>query len=669
MNSRSINKRISGALSLMMAFSITAFPLATQAASTDAKTFDLVEITDFHGALTSSSTPPAPVAGVLAKDIRDVETANPTGTLVIGGGDLYQGTPVSNVLRGLPVQQAMSSIGMEVTALGNHEFDWGLKAITDTTMVGSKYAIVCANVYDKTTGKRVFEPYKIIEKNGVKIAIIGGITTQTPCIETPVNVANYRFTDNTTEINALVPEVRAKGATVVLAVIHEGSDPSDKSNASGPIFDIAGKLVGVDAVFGGHSHTIVAAKASNGIPVYIAKNAGKGYIDAKMTVGTDGKPSFICDASSYIAIDTDKPNGYKAATPSQDADVKTIVDAAAKQIGPKFDEVLGNTASDLKLNHTAPYESPLGDWAAEVTRSTEKADVGLVNAGGVRIDIPTGNITVGTVFTFMPFDDFLCTADMTKAQLKTILEQDLKDDGTGLEISGITVKYNPKSPSMNRVIDITRADGTPISDTEKLKVATIDFLATGGDGYKGFVDAGASVNGVLAHSDYINLRDALIQDVRDHKGITLPTGNHLVADSTTPAVTTTTQRIELNLTLNSTALKIRKNGTDSSATLSAAPVNPSGNTLVPVRGLYENLGAQVTWNDGNRTAIIQQGAQVITLTIGSDQLTVNGRSSKMPEAARIINGRLYLPLRAVAEQLGFQVNWNAANKQITVIQQ
>jgi 2',3'-cyclic-nucleotide 2'-phosphodiesterase / 3'-nucleotidase / 5'-nucleotidase len=514
-----LKKLTSWFAALALAVSIITPMSAVSANAATAKTFDLIEITDVHGSLIDSSTPPLPAAGVLANDVKAVKKANPTRTLIMGGGDLYQGSPISNVLYGVPVQKAMSSLGMEVTALGNHEFDWTLDKITNTTMKDAKYNIICANLYDKTTGKRVFDPYKIVEKDGVKIGIIGAITTETPTIVLPANVSNYKFTDIATEINGLVSEVKSKGADVVVALVHEGSNVPDTT--TGPIFDITNKLKGVDAVFGGHSHTIVTAKAANGIPIYIARNAAKGYIDAKMTVDSNGKASFVCDPSSYVAIDNANANGYKAANPVQDSDVKAIVDEAQKEVGPTFDQVIGNTSVDLTRNQDIqPYgESYLGNWNADVIRQKANADVAFQNNGGIRTDISKGDITTGTIYYLMPFDNEICTLDMTKAQIKVVLEQAVADGGKGIQLSGLKVKYDSGRKSMDRVIDIKRANGNEISDTEKLKVATNDFMMTGGDGFGGFVTAGGALNGVPVNDTHILVRDALIENVRANKGI------------------------------------------------------------------------------------------------------------------------------------------------------
>lgn len=495
---------------LISLYMLTPGLAAAATAANAPKVFDLIEITDLHGSIVDASN--RPVGGVLSQNINDIKKANPGRTLILGGGDLYQGMPVSNVLKGVPVQKVLSRMGMEVTTIGNHEFDWDLDTIINTTMKDATYSIVCANLYDKDTGKRVFNPYKIIEKDGVKIGIIGGITNETPTIVLPKYVENYEFKDLASEINSVVGEVKSKGADVVIALIHEGGIVGSDGSKSGPVFDIAKKLNGVDAILGGHTHTIVNAVSDNGIPIFIANSSGKGFQHIKMTVDADGKVSFT---GSYVDIYTDNPNGYKAANPIVDPNITAIVDAANAELGPLFNEVIGKTEENLtRTQMGSPFgESYLGNWSSDVIRKKAGADVGMQNNGGLRIDVPVGDITVGTIFAIMPFDNEICVINMNKAQIKTVLEQAFADDGKGIQLSGLKVRYDMSRPSGDRVVEITRENGASISDTEILKVATNDFMATGGDGFLGFVDAGGKDPSINTHE---LIRDALIEDVRSN---------------------------------------------------------------------------------------------------------------------------------------------------------
>ena len=490
-----------------------AFPKIGYAANNE-KIFDIIEITDFHGTLKDASG--NPVAGVLADRLDKAKDSNADRTLILGGGDLYQGSATSNIMKGVPVQEVMSDIGMEATTLGNHEFDWGLDTTINTTMKGAAYSIVCSNLYNKQTGKRVFEPYKIIAKDGIKIAIIGGITQETETSVSPKYVKDYEFKDLGTEINSIANQIKQeKLADVTIALVHEG-DNGD--NATGPVFDLANKLQNVDAVFGGHSHTKTAtiAKTTN-IPVFIGASNGKGYIDAKFKINADKKIVFDAPKleSSYVALDNDK--GYKAVRPQTDRYVDKIVEKANKQIDPITSEVIGyNNENELtrKLNASPYGSSVLGNWASDVTRSAIKADVGIQNNGGLRIDIPQGDIKVGTMWSFMPFDNTIYKLTMTKAQLKESLEQAVADNSKGLQVSGIKFVYDSNLQSGNRVKEITREDGKAISDTETLTVAVPDFIAQGGDSFTAFKKCG----GLDVKNDtHIIVRDAFIDWCKANK--------------------------------------------------------------------------------------------------------------------------------------------------------
>jgi 2',3'-cyclic-nucleotide 2'-phosphodiesterase / 3'-nucleotidase / 5'-nucleotidase len=490
-----------------------AFPAIGYAADNE-KIFDIVEITDFHGTLKDASG--NPVAGVLADRLWNAKKSNVDRTLILGGGDLYQGSATSNIMKGVPVQEVMSEIGMEITTLGNHEFDWGLDTTINTTMKGASYSIVCSNLYNKQTGKRVFEPYKIVTKDGMKIAIIGGITQETETSVSPKFIKDYEFRNLESEINTIASKIKQdKSADVIIALVHEG-DKGD--NATGPVFDLADKLQNVDAVFGGHSHTKTATiSKTTKIPVFIGASNGKGYIDAKFKITSDNKIIFDTPKleTNYIALDNEK--GYKTTNPQTNNYVDKIVDKANKEIDPITSEVIGyNNEKELtRTLNASPYgASVLGNWASDVTRNAIKADIGFQNNGGLRIDIPQGDITVGTMWRFMPFDNTIYKLTMTKAQIKEALEQAVADNSKGLQVSGIKFVYDSSLPSGQRVKEITREDGKAISDTETLTAAVPDFVAQGGDSFSAFKKCG----GLEVKNDtHIVVRDALIEWCKTNK--------------------------------------------------------------------------------------------------------------------------------------------------------
>ena len=475
-------------------------------------TFDIVEVTDLHGTLETTSG--TPVAAELAENVSDVVFANnPTRTLILSGGDNYQGTAMSNLEYGKPVMQVFNAMGVAASAVGNHEFDWGLDKVTGITQsVYSNYPFVCANLFYKGTNNTVFDPYQIFTLDGEKIAVVGGLTEDTPNIVLADNIAPYDVRSNVTCVNAAAADARAHGAQVVIALIHEGDNYNN--GASGPIVDIAKQLTGVDAVLGGHTHSIVnttvTTNAGATIPLEIGNAYGCGFIDLKFYLGGDGKPVFTNANSGYYPEDTGStafPFGYKAASPKIDGavaqQVYQIVAQTKLDEGPILNEVLGSAAITLtRAQAVSPCgESLAGNWSTDVIRNKVNADFGFMNNGGLRIDIPQGTITYSTMLAFQPFGNTITTCNMTGAQVKTVLEEALTPqsgypDGRGVQISGLKFSYDMTQPVGSRVFRITKSDGTPVNMTGAYRVATNNFVSGGGDGFVVFKNVASTDTGI-----------------------------------------------------------------------------------------------------------------------------------------------------------------------------
>jgi 2',3'-cyclic-nucleotide 2'-phosphodiesterase/3'-nucleotidase len=512
--SRKLPKSLLAIILLAFIFALITPCSSTLAAPGD-KVFDIIEITDFHG--TMEDTKGNPVAAVMAKNIKDIINDNPSRTLIVSGGDNYQGSILSNMLKGTPVMNAFNNIGVAVSALGNHEFDWGLATVTGPGI--TNYPIICSNLLYKDTNKRVLEPYEIFEKDGVKIAVVGAVTKELPNIVLADHIKDYDVGCIVDNVRQAAQDARAKGAQIVIALLHDGDNYDSKT---GPVFDVANQLGGaggvVDAVLGGHTHDLVNTTAANGTPVAIAGSYGKGFIDMKITRHTDGTLVFN---TSYIANDTAGtvfPYGYKALSAVTDQAVNDIVNTAKIQVGSVANQKLGETDTDLTIAQADfPWgESLAGNWVCDVVKVKANADFAFYNNGGLRINIPQGDITTGTLYAFTPFDNTITTADLTGAQIKTLLEQAVGEGGKGIQAAGLTFTYNPGAPSGSRIVSISKTDGTPVNMTDTGKtynVATNDFMAAGGDGF-------AIYKTVTSTNTNTPLRETLAENIRQAGHIT-----------------------------------------------------------------------------------------------------------------------------------------------------
>ncbi|MHB8945952.1 MAG: 5'-nucleotidase C-terminal domain-containing protein [Bacillota bacterium] len=464
----------------------------------------LLSTNDFHGRINkgdqkTSSGSFYGGSSVVTAYISREKAGNPTGTLVMDAGDAFQGTAVSTLMKGEPVVDAMNLEGYDVMELGNHEFDWGVDAIKDR-VAQAKFPVLAANVFKKGTTERPdwAKPYVMFEREGLKIGVIGVITTETPNIVVAANVKDLEFRDPATIVNILAPQLRYMGADVVVVLSHVGGTQDKYGKITGELADMAGKIGSVDAVVGGHSHATVAGKI-NGVPVVEAYYQGRALGEIVLTV--DGVTHEVLN-SKVQTITTYQNN----VTPDQA--VQAVVDKYNAKLGPVFGEVISTAA--VNLDNTRTHASALGDIITDVMKNVSGADFALTNPGGIRTNIPAGDITVGKMWEVDPFSNTLCVTEMTGAQVKEAIEQGANPNGV-VQVSGLKFKYDTNLAAGSRVWEITLPDGTPLDMAKTYKVATNNFMFTGGDGYKAFAQ------GVNGKDTALVIRDEIIKWMQAEK--------------------------------------------------------------------------------------------------------------------------------------------------------
>ncbi len=547
--------------------------------------YDLVEFTDTHGNIDNNPASGAvkASAALMAGAVnKERQTYGDERTLLLSGGDMMQGTPISNVLKGKPVIDVMNQMKFDAMEIGNHEFDWGLDTL-DAAYQSAQFPFLVANMKLKngntdTSAAQFFKdtkPYTILDKDGLKVAVIGVITPDTQNIVMPSIVNNFEFEDPAQTVNNLVPVVKAQGADIVIVVSHIGDQynswpATGNQPASEPVSqDLASmtaKLHGVQAVFGGHSHTTNYAMVNDAdgkqVPVAIGYANGKGA--AVIRLALDANNNIIGANPNYLDIYN---RLYASLTP--DAAVQAIIDQANAQIGPVFNEVIGKAEAALSRSTATSgnMDSNLGDWAADVIRKAGNADFAFQNSGGLRIDIPQGDITVGQIWTLMPFDNEINTMQMTGLQLQTVLEYMVSGiKGIG-HISGLRFAFDATKPARftlagdgktvvdsgvnSRIVSMTLPDGSPIDLKKTYLVAAPDFIATGGDQYP-FPANSSSLTDI-----HILVRDALINAVKTQKTLNYQPDGRIASGTSQPVITPTPVPEPKVLKVTASALRLR----------------------------------------------------------------------------------------------------------------
>ncbi|ARU61010.1 multifunctional 2',3'-cyclic-nucleotide 2'-phosphodiesterase/5'-nucleotidase/3'-nucleotidase [Tumebacillus avium] len=426
--------------------------------------------------------------------VNDFRSVNPDGTVVVDGGDAWQGTLISNLFNGESVIETMEDIKYDAMAIGNHEFDFGRDVLINN-IKKSSVPIISANVIDDATGKLVdwTKPYVILDKGGVKVGVIGFSTPQTETTTKSTNITGLSFPDPAPIAQKLSAELKAQGVDVIVVTSHlPGEQAAATKEIMGELVDLAnGTGTGqLDAIVGGHSHQRVAGIV-NGIPVVEASQWTWALGHIQLFVDKDSK-DVVSSNAGLLETYTNLTTG--------DAEVKEIVKGYKDQVAVKEAEVQGETATALSRksyrmakngNQDRDGVTALGMSITDAMRNATGADIAFTNAGGIRADVEAGEITYGEMFAVLPFGNTNMTGTMTAEQVKRAVDvPDKYSNVIATQWSGIKVEWDGTLPKGSMVTKITLLDGTPVfvdgkyNTDRTFKVTTNDFMATGtGDGY------------------------------------------------------------------------------------------------------------------------------------------------------------------------------------------
>ena len=443
----------------------------------------IIGTNDFHGALE-----PRPDANgvrrggaayvAAAIDRARKECAPACETLLLDGGDLFQGTPASNLSYGRPVVDYYNRMGYAAAALGNHEFDWGVDSLR-ARMRQAKFGIFGANVR-YTNGRDVpwIRNDTIVTRGRTRIGIIGLSTVNTPTTTRSANVVGLRFDDPAPIVDSIARALRRRGADFVVVIAHAGAFCDRDPACSGEIVDLARNVTTkVDAIVSGHTHTLVNTVV-NGIPIVQARSSGRAIEVLDLPIGTAGSLVSRHEVRE-LAADTIKPL----------ASIDSIVQKAVARVAPLVNRHIATIPTTLARKGP---QYPLGNLIADAQRWAGKGDVAIMNNGGIRTEVRAGEATYGSLFEVQPFGNTLSSLTMTGVQLRGLLEVMLSKSPVDDHVSGLTITYDPAKPKGSRIVSVTMADGTPLSDTRTYNVVMNDFLATGGEGYNAAGRATAS---------------------------------------------------------------------------------------------------------------------------------------------------------------------------------
>lgn len=540
-------------------------PASEAKAAPEPLRISLVGTNDLHGwVMPSKATLPDGTSveqgglATLAGYLSILRAENPDGVLLLDGGDLFQGTLASNLTEGEVVIGAMNALKYDASALGNHEFDYGPVGPRSVALEGddpfgalkariqqARFPVLGFNVTDSQTGVSPTwlgnEGTLLVERRGVRIGILGLATPHTPQVTNPVNVASLRFAPLEESALAAAKSLRARGAEVVVAVAHAGAvckrgdNPRDASSCDRGDSEIVELLETLpegtlDAVVAGHTHQPVG-HFIKGTPVIETSGRGRAFGLVELFVDpvtrkvlperTLLQGSIPVCARMDATLGTCDERKLKAAkglqlVPATFRGSAVVADAALEaQLTEAFARVEVEQKRSLGVRVPAPLtrnydaESALGNVLADALRAVSRTDVALLNSGGLRADLPAGDLTYGAVYEVLPFDNTLAILTLSTEELKRLLEAGYGRKGT-FQVSGLKVKVE-QCNGVPRLASVTLPNGKPLPASKRFRVAMPDFLARGGGGLEDVLKTLSPANIDLGEKQALTLRDALVE--------------------------------------------------------------------------------------------------------------------------------------------------------------
>ncbi|MFV2022324.1 ExeM/NucH family extracellular endonuclease [Micromonospora sp. LOL_023] len=467
----------------------------------------LLGINDFHGRLESVGTSNGqPVGGAaqVAGLIDQYRATNPNTVFVSAGDNIGASTFVSAIADDNPTLDALNAAGLDVSAVGNHEFDKGMTDLTDRVIPRSDFPQLGANVY--RGDERALPAYHVQEIGGIRVGYIGVVTEQTAAMVSPDGIAGITFRPAAVEANLVAVELKdgdeSNGeADVVVLLTHEGAATqninSPEALMSDPVFGPFTRTVPeIDVIFSGHTHQPYAFEVpvpgtDETRPIVQAEDYGKKI--GRVVLQVDA-------ASGEISADTVELIDV-VGTPVNE-EVAVIVAEAKVQADILGQQPLGSITGDIRRAYTGGNEdrgkeSVLGNFIADVqlagTREPGRggAQIAFMNPGGLRADLLYGEdgvITYSEAFSTQPFANDVVTRSYTGAQLKEVLEQQWQPAGASRPVlwlgvsKGFFYTYDPGAAQGERITSMS-LNGQPVSSSGTYRVSINSFLAAGGDNF------------------------------------------------------------------------------------------------------------------------------------------------------------------------------------------
>ncbi|PSW15498.1 serine/threonine protein phosphatase [Photobacterium rosenbergii] len=447
----------------------------------------------------------------LATLIKQVQAEEATSFL-LDAGDIYTGSLSKKTLGKLSFD-LYSAMGYDVITLGNHEFEYGWESLRDT-MPRARFPVLNANIVYENGDVQFAQPYTILERDGVRIGVVGvmgidafyntmwkgnrkGLT-----IKDPIETAQY-----------WVDEIRDEVDMVVVLTHQNKTAPMQTDKEADPEvqrgfeedYEMAGKLKGVDVIFGGHSdhglwEPVVHPETGTVIGLTFGQGKYLGY--TKFEIDTDKNSVKLLDGK-LIPVESDKL--------ARDPKTSQLIEDARQQYPQLAEELATIDATAFRRYYR---ESNIGNLVADMMKEAGNADIAMISSGSIRVDLNQGPITMENVMNVFPFTDTLSVVSLTGAQVKELLEYSYTLPYGLAQFAGIEATYDSTKPENQRLLSLD-INGEAVDPAKSYRVATYSYAASGGDGYHVFAEGKLESQGDL-------VMQVLIDAFKQTKTVSVP---------------------------------------------------------------------------------------------------------------------------------------------------
>jgi 5'-nucleotidase len=548
-------------IALLLACATSEQPPSVAAPASPTITLSIIGTNDLHGGiLQRGDRGGLALLGGYVGNVRAARARDGGAVLLIDAGDMFQGTLESNLNEGASVIAAYNALGYAAAAVGNHDFDFGPIGPVSTPQQPSDdprgalkaraaqaaFPFLAASIIDESTGKPVdwpnIRPSTVVTAAGVRVGIIGVITANARAVTIATNIGGLRFAPLADTIAAEAKQLRTNGASVVVVTSHAGgrctafSSPTDLSSCEPDeeIMRVARALPAgaVDVIVAGHAHSGMAHQVA-GVAIIESYMGGRAFGRVDLVLDRSTRrilekrlfaPRDLCARVDPGTTRCDPEGSSSGRVRAEYENAPVVPDAAiARTIAPAVQAAdaqkkmpIGVTLSTpIRRAVTASGDSPLGNLFTDAYRAgVPGADVSINNtSGGLRSDLPAGPLTYGSVFEVMPFDNRLVAIRLTGAELRRVFAAQITRVPALVGISGVHVHVTCERGAVN--VAMLRPNGAAVADSERLLVATTDFLATGGDNIFAPV---TPPDGFTLEHDIGLVRDVVVDSLRKRGG-------------------------------------------------------------------------------------------------------------------------------------------------------